>query len=460
MRGIKKKIQGIVPGSIAEELGIGPGDILLSINDRPVEDILDYHFLSQNEEINVLIERPDGEQWLFEIEKDEDEDIGIRFGKGLSDEYRHCRNKCVFCFIDQLPKGMRKTLYFKDDDTRLSFLQGNYVTLTNVSLEDLDRVIEYRLSPINISVHTTDPALRCRMLGNRNAGDILQKIKKLADADIEMNAQIVLCSGINDKDELERTLADLSAYHAQMKSVAVVPVGLTKFREGLYPLECPDKRFASDALDIIDRTQKHMLSEFGTRFVYASDEMYLLAGRDIPSEEEYEGYPQLENGVGMIRLLKEEVSFCLEEMPEEEISRTVSVATGVLAEDFIRELSGMVQKKVRGLNVNVYGIRNEFFGGKVTVSGLVTGRDIAAQLKGKELGDRLLIPVNMLRAGEEVFLDDMTVHELETELGTRIFVTENDGNAFIRAFTEEDIPEIYSRRQMYEQTDSSYSRET
>ncbi len=455
----KKKIERIVPGSIAEEMEIEPGDLLVSINDRPIGDILDYHFLTQNGKTDVLIEKPDGEQWLLEIEKDEDEDLGLIFAPGLMDRYRSCSNRCIFCFIDQLPTGMRETLYFKDDDTRLSFIQGNYVTLTNVSDDDLRRVIEYRLSPINISVHATDPLLRCRMLGNRRAGDILAKIEKLAAAGIEMNGQIVLCRGINDGPALQKTIEDLTRFAPQMRSVAVVPVGLTKYREGLPLIEPLNEVCAKDALSIIERAQERMLGIYGTRFVYASDELILLAGQGIPAEEEYEGYPQLENGVGMLRLLKEEVKFRLEEMPQTQKARTVTVATGTLAAPFIRELAAMAERRIAGLQINVVGIRNDFFGESITVSGLVTGQDIAKQLKGRALGDRVVIPVNMLRAGEDVFLDDMTTEDLERELGTEVFVAENDGSSFIGALADDERPPLFRWRQMYEQTDHSHSWE-
>jgi len=460
MRGTEKKIERIVPGSIAEELGIEPGDLLVSINDRPVGDILDYHFLSQNSELVVLTRKADGEEWEFTIEKDEDEDLGLEFSEGLLDEYRHCSNKCIFCFIDQLPKGLRRTLYFKDDDTRLSFIQGNYVTLTNVSDADLKRVIEYRLSPINVSVHTTDEDLRKRMLGSRFAGDIMRKMKMLADAGISLNAQIVLCRGINDGEQLDRTLNDLSSLSPQMESAAVVPVGLTRYREGLYPLEALTKEDAAAALLQIGRVQERMLETKGTRFVYASDELILLAGAELPSEEEYEGYPQLENGVGMLRLLIEEVRFYLEEAVPSDPERTVSIATGMLAKPFIEELALAVSRKYKGLTIKVYGIRNKFFGSSITVSGLVTGQDIISELKGEDLGERLLIPVNMLRIGEKVFLDDVTTDDLERELNTEVFVTDNDGYSFVTAITGDVKPPINDRRQLYEQTDSSNRRET
>ena len=460
MRGKGNKIKSVSPGSIADELRLSPGDILLSVNNRDVNDILDYHFLTQAEVLEVLIEKSDGEEWLLEIEKDEDEDLGLTFESGLLDDYHHCRNRCIFCFIDQLPKGMRKTLYFKDDDTRLSFLQGNYVTLTNTALEDLDRVIEYRLSPINVSVHTTDSGLRCRMLGNPHAGDILEKMRKLGSAGIEMNAQIVLCKGINDKEELTKTLNDLRTFLPQMRSVAVVPVGITRYREGLYPLEAPDAEYAKDALARIEAVQEQCLQSDGTRFVYASDELILLAGADLPEEEAYEGYPQLENGVGMLRLFMEEAEYCLEEMAETEVNRSVSIATGVLAAPFIRKMAEKVRKKAKGLTVNVYGIRNDFFGSRITVSGLITGRDIMTQLAGRDVGERLLIPVNMLRAGEDVFLDDVTVEELEETLHTEVFITDNDGHSFLSALTGEERPVRNSWRQIYEQTDRSNCRET
>lgn len=306
-------IKEVIQDSIAAELEIEAGDVLVSINGQPVVDVFDYRYLSEDEELVLLIRKADGEEWELEIEKDADEDLGLVFEEGLMDAYRSCRNKCIFCFIDQMPPGMRDTLYFKDDDARLSFLQGNYITLTNLSEEDMERILFYKLSPINISVHTTNPELRCKMLNNRFAGEALDKIKRFYDAGLEMNGQIVLCKGYNDGEELERTIHDLTAYLPLMQSVSVVPIGMTKFREGLAQIEPFTKEDAGKVLEIIAKWQKIILEKYGTRMIHASDEWYLLAGLPLPSEEEYEGYPQLENGVGMVRSLSEEVDACLAE---------------------------------------------------------------------------------------------------------------------------------------------------
>ncbi len=302
----KHKITKVLADSIAWELGIQAGDFLVSVNGETVEDIFDYQFLVNDEEIIILIEKPDGEEWEFEIEKEYDEELGLEFEEGLMDEYKSCRNKCIFCFIDQMPKGMRDTLYFKDDDSRLSFLQGNYITLTNMKISDIKRMIRYRMEPINISVHTTDGALRCRMLNNRFAGDLLEKMNLLKEAEITMNGQIVLCKGINDGVVLENSIRELTAYLPCLQSLSVVPVGLTKFREGLYPLEPFEKEDAKEVLAVIHKWQQYCMETYGTHFVHASDEWYLLADIELPKEEQYDGYLQLENGVGMERLLENE----------------------------------------------------------------------------------------------------------------------------------------------------------
>ena len=299
-------IREVYPDSIAEAMEIEPGDVLLRINNQKIEDVFDYRYMIKDEYVEVLIRKPDGEEWLLEIEKEYDDDLGVEFENGLMSDYRSCSNKCIFCFIDQMPPGMRETLYFKDDDSRLSFLQGNYITLTNMKQKDVDRIIEMQLAPINISVQTTNPELRCKMLHNRFAGDILDKIKMLADADIEMNAQIVLCKGENDGAELDRSIGDLLSFYPQMQSMSVVPVGLTKFREGLYPLEPFEREEAREVLATIHKWQDISFEKYGTHFVQASDEWYLIAGYDLPTEERYDGYTQLENGVGMIRLLMDE----------------------------------------------------------------------------------------------------------------------------------------------------------
>ena len=429
----KHKISRIEPGSIADELGIEPGDLLLTVNDSVIEDVFDYHFLIHDEELVLLIEKPDGEEWELEIEKDYDEDLGMEFEQGLMDEYRSCRNKCMFCFIDQMPEGMRETLYFKDDDSRLSFLQGNYVTLTNMSEHDIDRIIRYHLEPINISFHTTNPELRCKMLHNRFAGEALKKVNRLYEAGIEMNGQIVLCKGINDGEELERSIRDMSRYLPYLRSVSVVPVGLTRYREGLYPLKSFTKEEAKGVLEIIHRWQKKLFKEHGIHFIHAGDEWYLLAEEEIPEEERYDGYLQLENGVGMIRLLREECKEAFQALPGDEKSRRVSMATGLLAYPELCRIADMLKEKYPGTKVQIYPVRNDFFGEKITVSGLITGGDLIRQLKGKDLGERLLLPCNMFRSEEDVFLDDVTLAEVEEALQVRADIVKSSGQDLIDA---------------------------
>ena len=427
----KHKISRIEPGSIADELGIEPGDLLLTVNDSVIEDVFDYHFLIHDEELVLLIEKPDGEEWELEIEKDYDEDLGMEFEQGLMDEYRSCRNKCMFCFIDQMPEGMRETLYFKDDDSRLSFLQGNYVTLTNMSEHDIDRIIRYHLEPINISFHTTNPELRCKMLHNRFAGEALKKVDRLYEAGIEMNGQIVLCKGINDGEELERSIRDMSRYLPYLRSVSVVPVGLTRYREGLYPLKSFTKEEAKGVLEIIHRWQKKLFKEHGIHFIHAGDEWYLLAEEEIPEEERYDGYLQLENGVGMIRLLREECKEAFQALPGVEKSRRLSMATGLL--EYPELCADMLKEKYPGTKVQIYPVRNDFFGEKITVSGLITGGDLIGQLKGKDLGERLLLPCNMFRSEEDVFLDDVTLAEVEEALQVRADIVKSSGQDLIDA---------------------------
>ena len=426
-------IKSVESGSIAEELGIEPGDKLLSINDTEIEDVFDYHFLVNDEELVLLIEKPDGEQWELEIEKDYDEDLGIEFEQGLMDEYRSCRNKCMFCFIDQMPEGMRDTLYFKDDDSRLSFLQGNYVTLTNMSDHDIERIIRYHLEPINISFHTTNPELRCRMLHNRFAGEALKKVDRLYEAGIEMNGQIVLCKGINDGEELERSIRDMSKYIPYLRSVSVVPVGLTKYREGLYPLETFNREDASSVLAVIHRWQERLYEEYGMHFIHAGDEWYILAGEELPEEERYDGYLQLENGVGMLRLLMDEFeeAYCLAEGDSRK--REVSIATGLLMYPYIREMAKCLEEKYTGTKIYVHPVKNEFFGELITVTGLLTGQDLIRQLKGKPLGERLLLSCSMFRSGEEVFLDDITLGELSETLQVKADIVKSSGQDFIDA---------------------------
>lgn len=427
------KIAAVEEGSIADELGIEPGDRLLSIDGHEIEDIFDYQFYVEEEEILLLIEKPDGEQWELEIEKDPDEQLGITFDKGLMDEYRSCRNKCIFCFIDQMPPGMRDTLYFKDDDSRLSFLQGNYITLTNMSDKDVERIVRYRLEPVNISFQTTNPQLRCKMLHNRFAGDALKKVDILYQGGIEMNGQIVLCKGINDGEELERSIRDLGAYLPLLKSVSVVPVGLTKYREGLFPLEPFTKEDARSVLEVIHRWQNIFYREYGLHFIHAGDEWYLLAGEEVPKEENYDGYLQLENGVGMLRLLLNEFQEGYEKLEGGAGAEEISIATGKLAGPYIRRMARQLEEKYPGLCIHVYEIRNDFFGERITVSGLITGADIMAQLKGEKLGERLLIPCSMMKADEDIFLDDYTVKDVSDALQVPVDIVKSSGQDLIDA---------------------------
>ena len=400
---MKKKehiVKTVKPGSIAEELEIAPGDKVLAIDNTEIEDIFDYQFLTQDTYIEMLVEKPDGEQWLLEIDKEFDEDMGIEFENGLMDEYRHCHNKCIFCFIDQMPKGMRDTLYFKDDDSRLSFLQGNYVTLTNMSDHDIDRICRYHLSPINISFQTMNPELRCKMLNNRFAGDALKKVDILNAAGIRMNGQIVLCKGVNDGKELEYSIRKLMEYLPNVESVSVVPVGLSRYREGLYPLEPFNAQDAGEIIDLIEKYQKICMEKYGTHFIQASDEWYILAGREVPEEERYDGYLQLENGVGMIRLLLDEFHDGLKrrtaekeagKKPSWEGTREISLATGRLAFPYLKKMSEEMMSEYPGLQIHVYEVINEFFGELITVSGLLTGQDIVKQIRSLKSGTQIVI---------------------------------------------------------------------
>ncbi len=430
-------IKNILDGSIASEMEMEAGDRLLAINGEEIGDIFDYQYLIQDEYIEVLIAKADGEEWLLEIDKDYEEDLGIEFENGLMDDYRSCCNKCIFCFIDQMPKGMRETLYFKDDDSRLSFLQGNYVTLTNMSEHDIERIIKYHLSPINISFQTTNPELRCKMLNNRFAGEALKKVDRLHEAGIIMNGQIVLCKDVNDKEELERTISDLTKYLPYLESVSVVPVGLSKYREGLYPLEPFTKEDAIEVLRTIHSWQDKLYPEYGLHFIHASDEWYILAGEEVPEEGRYDGYLQLENGVGMIRLLLDEFDAAYEEMlkgganSSKTITREISMVTGLLAYPYIEQMAKRMEGAVSGLTVHVYPIRNDFFGERITVSGLLTGQDIQKQLENKPLGEKLLLPQNVLRSGERVFLDDLTVEDLENALQVKVDIVKSSGRDFM-----------------------------
>ena len=436
-------IKQVLPGSIGEELELEPGDRVLEVNGERIEDVFDYRYLINDTYIEMTVLKKNGEVLLFEIDKYMDEDLGIEFESSLMDEYHSCTNKCIFCFIDQLPKGMRPTMYFKDDDSRLSFLQGNYITLTNMKDKDLDRIIRYKLSPINISVHTTNPELRCMMLHNRFAGKIMDQIQKLYEAETIMNGQIVLCKGVNDGKELEKTIQDLGGFLPFMESLSVVPVGISRHREGLYPLEPFDREDAKAVLKTIHTLQDQFMEEYGTHFVHASDEWYILAGEPLPEEDNYDGYVQLENGVGMLRLQEREFHEALEEARFSESSKLFekhcTIATGKLAGPFLKELVKDLTAVYPNIHVDVVEVTNDFFGPQITVSGLLTGQDIVAQLKNRTLGSELLLPVNVLRSGEDVLLDDMHINEIEKSLQVPVRIVQSNGNDLFDALVSQGI---------------------
>lgn len=421
------KISEVYTGSIAEEAGIEAGDVLLSINGEKVIDVFDYRFLTAEEEILLEVMKPDGNILRVDIEKDESEDIGLGFENPLLDEEKSCHNKCIFCFIDQLPQGMRESLYYKDDDARLSFLFGNYITMTNMKQNEIDRIIRYRMSPVNVSVHTTNPDLRVKMLNNRFAGDILSKMKLLTDNGITLNAQIVLCRDINDGKELERTIKDLSSLMPMLNSISVVPVGITKFRDGLSVLRPFDKDSAVEVIAQVERWQQFFLEKTGGRRVFLADEWYLMSGTPLPSYTYYEDFPQIENGVGMAASLIEEFNIAISQEKSRRVNKTVSIATGVLVQSIISDIAKCAEKHFPGLKILVYPIENNFFGNTITVSGLLTGIDIKTQLTGKYLGDILLLPSNMFKAGTDIFLDDMSIEELTSSLNINIQKVNTDG---------------------------------
>ncbi|WP_027701489.1 DUF512 domain-containing protein [Metaclostridioides mangenotii] len=426
-------INKVSKGSIAEELGIEVGDLLVSINEQPIRDIIEYRFLLSDEYLEVEIENKYGELYLYEIEKDYDEDLGIEFSNPIIDMAKSCRNKCMFCFVDQLPEGMRETLYFKDDDSRLSFLQGNFVTLTNMSDDDIENIIKYRISPINISVHTTNPELRQKMISNKFAGKVYGIMKKLAEAEITMNCQVVLCPGVNDGEELRRTVYDLIELYPYVNSIAVVPVGITKYRDNLPNLEIFYKDSANKTIDQIHKIQEDLLEKVGTRFVFLSDEFYILADRDLLDYDDYEGFLQFEDGVGMIKKMGTEIRQYLDSLPSNESveKRKISIATGHSAYKFIREMSNLVMKKYSNIEIKVYEIKNKFWGETITVSGLITAKDIVEQLKGEDIGEVLYITRSMLKADEEIFLDNITLEELQDIMKIKIIPCLNEGKDFV-----------------------------
>ena len=413
------KIASVDPRSPADRAGLRPGETLTHINGHPIVDVLDYKFYAYDPRLELTLSGPDGGSRTVRLRKEEGEDLGLNFETYLMDRARSCANKCIFCFVDQMPPGMRKTLYFKDDDARLSFLMGNYITLTNLSKREIQRVMDLRISPVNISVHATDPELRTAMLKNPRAGECLEIMRSFAKAGIEMNCQIVACPGVNDGPALDRTLRELGELHPAVTSVAVVPVGVTKFREGLCPIEPYTKEQAAALIDQVEAFAAGFLAEHGTSLAWCSDEFYLIAGRTLPDKSYYEDMDQLENGVGMLQLLRHQAELALED-EESEQTAPFSIATGVSAAPFVQEIVDNAREKCGNIKGMVYPILNRFFGETITVSGLITGTDLLEQLKDKELGERLLIPDNMLRAGERVFLDDVTVEQLEEALGVTV----------------------------------------
>ncbi len=420
------KIKSIVSGSPVDGKDVKAGDVLVSVNGHEIADVLDYMYYSAEIIVKMIIER-DGERHSVVVRKSEYDDLGLEFETFLMDKKQSCCNKCIFCFIDQMPPGMRETLYFKDDDARLSFLQGNYVTLTNLDQKDIDRIIQMKLS-INISVHTTNPELRCMMMTNRFAGEKLDYLRQFAEAGISMNCQIVLCPDINDGAELERTLTDLGKLMPNIQSIAVVPVGLTKFRQGLYPLKLFDKEGAGKALDLMDRFRAEFLEKYGTRLVFPADEFYVTAERPLPSDEEYEDYTQYENGVGMLRSLIDEFESACDNAEDKDVKPcSTSMAVGELPYKYIREIIEKAEKKWHNINCKVYKIRNDFFGETITVTGLITGQDLIAQLKDKPLGDTLLLSESMIKKNDVVFLDDYTIADVEKALNITIRLVPNDG---------------------------------
>lgn len=428
----KHIIKDIVPGSIAEEMEIEPGDYLVSINDEEIKDILDYKFQIFDEYITLVIEKKNGEEWDLEIEKEANEDLGIIFPEQLIEKPRSCANKCIFCFMDQLPDKVRNTLVFKDDDFRLSFITGNYVTLTNSGYKDLDRIIRYHLSPINISVHATDPEVRSMMLNNKTAYKVMEYIKYLTEHDIKINAQIVLCPNINDGKVLDKTIKELSEYAPNLQCIAIVPVGLTKYREGLYPLTVFDKEGASRTIDQINGWQAKFREKYGFNLVYLADEFYVKAEREIPEFKDYDDFPQLGDGIGMLAYFKKNFDSYLKRFKPKKVNRVVSIASGKIVYNFMRARMDELEKKFEGLKINLYPIENTFFGPEITVTGLITGGDLITQLKDKELGEYLILCGDMLKDDADIFLDDVTLDEVKEKLNIEIKVNNDGGIGIIK----------------------------
>ncbi|WP_411683006.1 DUF512 domain-containing protein [Clostridium thailandense] len=434
---MKNEISVIEIGSIAEEMEIEIGDCLLSINGKSVEDIIDYKYLICDEYVNIEVQKKNGEIWELEIEKEYDEDLGVQFKDAILDKPKSCHNKCIFCFIDQLPKGMRETLYFKDDDSRLAFLQGNFVTLTNMSEDDIDRIVKYKISPINVSVHTTNPELRIKMLNNKFAGRVYDILKRMASAGIKINCQIVLCPGINDNNELEKTIGDLYKLYPNVENLAVVPVGATKFREGLYNIDLYNKETASKQLNLVSKLQEKYVKEIGVPFVRMSDEFYILAQEKIPNSEFYDGFKQLEDGVGVTRIFRDNIKESVIDL-KKNIGSSFTIVTGELAYNEVEKAANIIMEVNSKVRINVEKIINNFFGETITVAGLITATDIIEQLRGKELGNYIIIPDCMIRKGyelasdiEKVFLDNVTVDELGKTLKRKILLCDYTGEDLI-----------------------------
>ena len=445
-------IRSVDPRSPAHRAGIRVGETLTHINGHQILDVLDYKFYSYDPRLEVTLREADGSERTLRIRKDEGEDLGLEFETYLMDRARSCANNCIFCFVDQMPPGMRPSLYFKDDDARLSFLMGNYLTLTNLSQREIQRICDLRISPINISVHTTDPALREQMLKHRRAGEVMDIMARFAQSHITMNCQIVSCPGINDGPALDKTLRDLAGLYPAVNSISVVPVGVTKFREGLYPLETYNKDTAAALIDQVEAFAQAHLEQNGTRLVWCSDEFYLLAGRELPGEDYFEEFTQLDNGVGMLTLLTQEFRRALDLMEPEEMEGATpfSIATGVSAAPFLEKLVALAREKCGKIEGKVYPIKNYFFGETITVAGLVTGGDLIAQLRGQNLGQRLIIPANMLRSGERVFLDDVSLDDVERELGVPVTAVEQDGYELLDAICGLEITPLAVRQKQEE----------
>lgn len=425
-------ISKVYKNGIADELGVEVGDRILSVNGKQIKDIIDYRFLMADEYVVIEIEKHDSKEiWELEVEKDYDEKLGVEFKDAILDDAKSCRNKCIFCFIDQLPKGMRESLYFKDDDSRLSFLQGNFVTLTNLTDQDIDRIISYKISPINISVHTTNPQLRVKMLNNRFAGNILDRISELARGGITMNCQIVLCAGINNKSELQKTVTDLRRFYPQIQNVAAVPVGITKYRSGLYNVNTYDKNTAAEEIELVKQLQKKYISEIGTPFIRLSDEFYVLAGIDVPEQDFYGDFEQLEDGIGMLRIFRDNIEKNIKLLSKTKAG-SFTFVTGVSAYKEINNAAIKISSCNSNIKINSYKIINNFFGETITVAGLLTGADIVKQLKGQKIGEYILIPKNMLKCDSHIFLDDVTVEDIEKELNTKILICEYTGEDLIQ----------------------------